>query len=136
MINIRCLSTMLQIKSNRPFHLDFFKRTVPAFAAAMMLMSCASTTPAVEMEPKSVAKQLNLSNCKVSVPLTQIEVVEFVKKWYSLPNPEKDPEWAEIVANQQPGDQLRMVTCEAGDPYFYALIRNGAVIYKFHPVLF
>jgi hypothetical protein len=101
--------------------------------ACLTLASCASAPWTPKMDSGSTARRLGLPDCNVSVPLSQSEIISFVKKWDNHPNPEAEPEWIAIVQNEQPGDQLRMVSCTVGDPYFYALIRNGAVLLKFHP---
>ncbi|WP_129588444.1 hypothetical protein [Solilutibacter silvestris] len=88
-----------------------------------------------KMEPRSASKRLGLTGCNVSVPLSQSEVLDTVKKWDNNPNPEQNQEWIKLIANQKSGDELRMVSCKVGDPYFYALFRNDAILYKFHPVI-
>ncbi|HJR75099.1 MAG TPA: hypothetical protein VJ806_15855 [Luteimonas sp.] len=131
---------MLQMKSNR-YRLSsvFFRHAGYAAVAGMAfaLAGCASAPTAVKMEPKSVAKQLGLQGCRVSVPLSQAEVISDAKRTGN-PNPEAYREWTEITANIQPGDQLRLVNClesrskDVGNPYYYALVRNDAIILKFH----
>lgn len=94
------------------------------------------------MEPKSIAKQLGLPYCRVSVPLSQSEVIEDAKRM-DIPDPETYVEWIEMKSNIQSGDQLRLVNClgtsrskYGGDPYHYVLIRNGKIISKFHIAFF
>jgi hypothetical protein len=94
---------------------------------------CASTPSMPRMETRSISKRLAVPNCRVSVPLSQSEVLSLVKRWDHHPNPQMEPEWIVIAANQQPGDELRMVSCRVGDPYFYALVRNDTILLKFHP---
>lgn len=103
-----------------------------------LVAACASAPTAVEMEPRSIAEQLGLPECRVSVPLSQSEVIEDAKR-IGNPNPEKYPAWIEMTSSIRPGDQLRLVNClkdsqykNVGDPYYYALIRNGKIISKFH----
>jgi len=62
------------------------------------------------MEPHSVAVRLGEPHCRVSVPLTQAEVLGEARHWGDS-NPEARPEWARIVADLRPEDQLRMVDC-------------------------
>jgi len=102
---------------------------------------CASSRPAVKMEPGSVATQLGVPGCRVSIPLSQSEVIEDAKRMGN-PNPEKYPEWIGMVASKQPGDQWRLVDClsasraaKVGDPYYYALIRDGKIVSRFHFLL-
>jgi len=90
------------------------------------------------MEPKSIAKQLGLPGCRVSIPLSQSEVIEDAKR-IGNPDLEKYPQWIEMTSNTRPGDQLRLVNClmagrsrKTGDVYYYVLIRNGKIISEFH----
>lgn len=92
----------------------------------------------LRMEPRSIAKRLGLPNCRISVPLSQSEVIEDAKR-IGNPNPEEYPDWIKMTENMRSGDQLRLVNCleasrskNVGDPYYYALIRNGTIISKFH----
>lgn len=104
-------------------------------AVALIFSGCDSSPNIARMEPPSVAQGLGLSDCQVSIPLSQGEVLGLVKKWDNHPNPEQSEEWIEMAARQRPGDQLRMVTCKAGPPYFYALVRENVILLRFHPVL-
>ncbi|WP_237642521.1 hypothetical protein [Stenotrophomonas panacihumi] len=64
------------------------------------------------------------------------EAVEIGKKWNLYPDLEKDSGWLEMLAMRRPTDELRLVSCSGGDPYFYALVRNDAVVSKYRlPVL-
>ena len=108
-----------------------------AFAAA----GCASSPTAVKTESASTARQLGFPGCQVSIPLSQSEVIEGVKRMGN-PTPKTYPEWIKLPASIQPGDQLRLVDClsasrsrNVGDPYYYALFRGGKVISEFHFVL-
>lgn len=93
-------------------------------------MGCATTTGPVRLEERSFADKLGLQNCEVSIPLSSSEAIEIGRKWEIYPNPEKDPEWIEMLSMQQQGDELRLISCSEGNPYFYALIRNGALIHR------
>jgi len=138
---IKYLSTMLQMRSiKHRLHKDSFgsREFVTAITIAFVVAGCTSAPATVRMEPKSIAKQLGLPDCRTSVPLSQSEVIEDAKR-IGAPNPEKYPEWIEMTSNIRPGDQLRLVNClrasrseNVGDPYYYALIRNGKIISKFH----
>ena len=86
------------------------------------------------MESASVAKRLGVPRCKVSVPMTQDEVLTSAKSWGD-PHAETRGEWAEILATTQPGDQLRLVDCVKADRhgvaagyYYYALFRGQAIV--------
>ena len=94
--------------------------------------SCTTTSEPVKMEARSFTKRLGLQGCRASIPLDPSEAVEIGRKWEIYPNPEKDPEWIEMNAMRQPGDELRLISCSSGDPYFYALIRNNSVVFKYH----
>jgi hypothetical protein len=100
-------------------------------AVALLVMGCVTTAGPVRFEDRSFADKIGLQHCRVSIPLSPSEAVELGRKLQIYPNPEKDPEWIRMVSTQQPGDELRLTSCGEGNPYFYALIRNGAVIYRY-----
>lgn len=117
---------------------DFFCRHIAlVITIALAVMGCASAPPShINMEGRSVANRLDLPSCRVSVPLSQTEVIENAKR-DGNPNPELNHEWIEMAAKIMPGDTLRLVKCEnSGDPYFYALFRKSRVISKFHSMIF
>ncbi|WP_426687236.1 hypothetical protein [Rhodanobacter ginsengiterrae] len=122
---------------NRHYFEQFLGRMglIVVITITLAVVGCASMPQVFKMEPRSIAKRLGLPNCRVSVPLSQSEVIDAVKRWDNYPNPEKNQEWIEITSNLVPGDQLRMVSCKVGDPYFYAMIRNDTILFKFHPVI-
>lgn len=104
-------------------------------ALSIMLAGCVSSDP-IKIESSSVAKRLGLKNCRISIPMSSGEAVEIGKKWHLYPDPETDQEWAKMAAMHQAGDELRLVSCSVGDPYFHALVRGDVVIYKYRlPVL-
>ncbi|WP_159097492.1 hypothetical protein [Stenotrophomonas sp. SAU14A_NAIMI4_5] len=86
---------------------------------------------ASEARDRSFADKLGLQKCQVSIPLSPSEAVEIGRKWEVYPDPEKDPDWMKMLSMQQSGDQLRLVSCSEGNPYFNALTRNGEVIYSY-----
>lgn len=111
---------------------------VTAITIAFAIVGCAPVPTTLRMEPRSIAKRLGLPNCRISVPLSQSEVIEDAKR-IGNPNPEEYPDWIKMTENMRSGDQLRLVNCleasrskNVGDPYYYALIRNGTIISKFH----
>lgn len=111
---------------------------LPAASIAFMIVGCAPGPATVKMEPKPIAMKLGVPDCMVSVPLSQSEVIEDAKRMGS-PNPEESPQWTGMVSSIRQGDQLRLVNClslsrskNVGDPYYYALIRDGKIISKFH----
>ena len=126
------------MRSNDLDHICFLRKHVRlaatvAVAVAVAASGCVSQSR-VKLEPSSTAKRLGLSGCSVSVPMTQPEVLDFVKRWDSHPNPEQAPDWLELTSKAQAGDEIRMISCKTGDPYFYALIRSNKIISRFHPV--
>jgi len=98
---------------------------------ALLIMGCATTAGPVRLEDRSFADKLGLQKCQVSMPLSSSEAVEIGRKWEIHPDPEKDPDWMKMLSTQQTGDQLRLISCSEGNPYFYALTRNGEVIYRY-----
>ena len=98
---------------------------------ALLVTGCATTAGPVRLEDRSFADKLGLKKCKVSIPLSTSEAVEIGRKWEIHPDPEKDPDWMKMLSMQQSGDQLRLISCSEGNPYFYALTRNGEVIYSY-----
>ena len=110
---------------------------ITAVAMAFVLAGCASTQSNVKTEPASVASRLGFPGCRVSVPLSQPEVIEGAKRMGN-PNPESYPEWIKMAASIRPGDQLRLLDClrasrsrDTGDRYYYALFRDGKVVREF-----
>ena len=95
-----------------------------------MVMGCTTATGPVRFEGRSVADRLGLQNCAVSIPLSPGDPAVIGRKWDMYPDLEKDPGWMRMLAMQRPGDELRLVSCRVGNPYFYALIRNDSVIYR------
>ena len=115
-----------------------FRGLVTAITIAFVVAGCTSDPATVRMEPKSIAQQLGLPGCRVSIPLSQPEVIDDAKR-IGNPDLEKYPEWIEMTSNIRPGDQLRLVNClmasrsrKVGDVYYYVLIRNGKIISEFH----
>ena len=133
--------TMLQMRSIKCRFRNAsaaFRGFVTAATIAFVVAGCVSAPAKVKMEPKLIAKHLGLPDCRVSVPLSQSEVIEDAKR-VGTPYPEKYLEWIKMTTTMQPGDQLRLVNClrasrhkNVGDPYYYALIRNRKIISKFH----
>lgn len=87
------------------------------------------------MEPHSVAKRLGEPDCRVSIPLTQEEVLAEARRWGD-PNPEARPEWAKILAELRPGDQLQMVDCvRAKHNFYFAHVRNDAIVTRMYTAI-
>lgn len=110
-----------------------------ASLVAIAVAGCSSVPRSLNFESRSVAHRLGFSGCQVSVPLSPSEVIENSKR-SGNPNPEGNPEWIKMAAGIKPGDQVRLVNClgvtGVGDSYFYALLRNEAIVLKFHPMIF
>jgi hypothetical protein len=116
---------------------------IAAIGISIVLVGCTSSAlTTARMGPNTVAKQLGFPGCRVSIPLSQSEVIEDAKA-IGNPRPEEDPEWVAITKNAQPGDELRVVDClkagrssRASGTYFYVLIRNNQIIRKFYVGMF
>ncbi|MGO4701178.1 hypothetical protein [Dyella sp. 2RAB6] len=109
-----------------------------ALTIIFAVAGCASTPPTVEMEPSSIARKLGVPSCRVSVPLSQSEVIQDAKRMGN-PRPESHPEWSGMIASIRLGDQLRLVDClrasrsaRVDDLYYYALIRDDRIVSAFH----
>jgi hypothetical protein len=109
---------------------------VLAVAATFVASGCVHTNDGPRYASASVAKRLGVPHCRVSLPISQSEVLLNAKRDGDA-HPETREEWAKIVATSRPGDELRKVVCivhgyhgDAGDMYF-GLFRDGALIDKF-----
>lgn len=102
---------------------------------ALVLAGCAHMPDVFQMEPRSAAKQLGMPSCRVSVPMSESSIVEILRRWDNVENPQDNPEWVAITSNRKPEDQIRMFSCKAGSPYFYALVRNGKILFEYHPLI-
>ena len=127
-LNIKAPLTMHQTISGRGFTTISSQLLI---AMAFAISGCASAPPPVKLEPKLVAQSIGFPNCDISVPLTQAEWAELGRKVAIYPNPAEDPEWARLVAFQQPGDELRRVSCRDTNIHSYVLVRKGEVVFKF-----
>lgn len=129
----------MKFDNNQLWHRFPLRWALLSCISVVAVMSCASASKGVKFETASVASRLGLPNCDVSVALSPSEVIENSKR-SGNPSPEKNGEWIKMVASLQSGDQMRLVNCLGvkgiGDPYYYALFRNGEIILKFHPMIF
>lgn len=107
---------------------------VVALVMAVYVVGCASSGP--KMESASVAKRLGVSGCKVSVPMSEKEVLVSARDWGD-PHLETRNEWTELLAASRAGDELRLVDCIKPDKdgvafgyYYYALFRNQTIVAK------
>jgi len=103
------------------------RAALATLAATIFYGGCANSGANLKMEPHSFAKRLGEPHCRVSIPLTQTEVLGEARRWGD-PNPEARPEWVTIVAEIRPGDQLRMVDCVRSKHNFYFAHFRGDVI--------
>lgn len=108
--------------------------SVLVLAVIFTVTGCATSPEVIPTEPRSIAKRLGFSGCRVSVPLSQEEVIEIGRKWEIYTTPEVDPEWHRLVAAQQSGDQLRLIDCKGAPRSFYALFRGDAIVLRYYPL--
>ncbi len=105
----------------------------------IFVAGCVSAPSGLKFEPSSLADKMGLHGCAVSIPLSSDKVINDSKR-SGNPRPEDDGEWIKIAAELRDGDQLRLINCAGvkgiGDVVYYALVRNNAVILKFHPMIF
>ncbi len=111
-----------------------------ALAATFGVAGCTHAYDGPKNAPASVAERLGVPGCRVSVPMSQAEVLANAKR-DGDPHTEGREEWLKIVATSHPGDELRKVAClksgrygSAGDMYF-GLFRNGAMIAKLNYII-
>lgn len=105
---------------------------VLALSLPFVVAGCLASLDPVKMESRSFGKKVGLPGCRVTVALSVEEIMEISRKWRLYPESESDPKWIEMNSLRQPGDELRLVSCDVGDPYFYALIRDNKVIFRYH----
>ena len=113
---------------------------IPATVALLGVAACVSHQASLRMEPKSVARQLGVANCRVSAPVTQEEMLRQARL-DGIPEPETRQEWTDMVARIQPGDQLRVVNCVAMGSqglavgnYCYALFRGSKAVVTLYDI--
>ncbi len=80
-----------------------------ALVATLALGGCAHTA-LPQMEPARIASEFGFPKCRVSVPLTENEVLENARLT-GVSAPETQTDWAEVKAARRGGDQLRLVSC-------------------------
>jgi hypothetical protein len=83
---------------------------------------------------KALAAQLGYEGCKVSKPLSKLEIMARDMSGVNGAS-RAHPDWDEIVAQYKSGDQVYWVDCRRVDPSrlvagtsLYVLVRDGAVI--------
>ena len=105
------------------------------FPAALLVgLCCDGPTVARAEKPAAVAARLGFDGCKLSKPLT---IAEVMAKDMSGGNgaSRAHPDWDELIARRQSGDQVYFVDCRRVDlsnilagTSLYILVRAGAVI--------
>ncbi|MCC4589965.1 hypothetical protein LL974_02320 [Xanthomonas campestris pv. cannae] len=115
---------------------------------AMFLSSgCAHSTASQKLDRSSgidlslVAKRYGVPSCQVSFPMTQEQALASIAS-DGAPSPESRPDWMDMSATIEQGDQLRRVVCLtkgynglAAGNIFYAVYRDGAIVAEMHPVI-
>jgi hypothetical protein len=105
------------------------------FSACTLLVACASSGWGVQMEPRSVSKRLGEPDCRVSIPLSQAEVLDLAGRW-GHPITASRPEWKKMVAEFEPEDQLRLIDCvKAKHNYYFAHIHDDSIITKMYTAI-
>jgi hypothetical protein len=106
-------------------------RTLVSSLLASLIFSGFSTASNAD---KALAAQLGYEGCKVSKPLTKLEVMGRDMSGGNGAS-RAHPDWDEIVAQYKSGDQVYFVDCRRVDPSriaagttLYVLVRDGAVI--------
>ena len=120
-----------------------FRIRLTGLIASALVLSCAhsSGVPKVDRtfkyQPTELQERVGLPPCKVSVPLTQDEALE-VARLGGAPNLDQRPDWSEMIATMETGDQLRYVWCiprGRGGVVFFALYRGDTMIRQLHTVM-
>jgi hypothetical protein len=100
-------------------------------AATLSLAACVhSALP--RMESARVASEVGFPKCRVSVPLTEEEVL-VTARLTGISAPETQADWPEMKAAYRAGDQLRFVSCVSGKGIgspgysFFGLFRGSRV---------
>lgn len=103
---------------------------------AMLVFGCAHQ-PIVgpKLESSAVAREFELSGCKISVPMSHDEVLVFADKMGN-PNLATFPEWTQAISLLQSGDQLRHVYCPKNGDNFFGVFRESSVLFKFGSMLY
>lgn len=116
-------------------------------AVTVVVAACARSDGFPKLDRSStlnlsaIARRYHVLHCKVSVPLSQDEVLRVVRS-QGIPHPEDRQDWKEISKGIKPGDQLRQVICltkgptgvAAGD-VFFGLFRDRKMISEMHTII-
>lgn len=104
------------------------------------VVGCAHTADGPRTESAAVAKEVGFPNCRVSVPLSEGEVLTYALRT-GIPDPEAQSDWTKARAAFRPGDQFRLVTCISGRRIgapgysFFGLFRGKNVVLEMFQVI-
>jgi hypothetical protein len=98
----------------------------------LLLTGCVTSPGIVPEEGRWFTKRLGLPGCRASLPMSQDDVAEFGERWGFDQTMETDPEWIRLNEMRRPGEELRSIFCNEGEPNFYALIRGNNVVFRYH----
>ena len=105
-----------------------------------LVAGCAHTSVGPRMEPAYVAIEVGFPKCRVSVPLSQDEVLANARLTGVL-DPEAQNDWAQMKAAYRPGNQFRLVSCVSGQRVgapgysFFGLFRGNSVVLQMFQVI-
>jgi hypothetical protein len=112
-----------------------------ASVIALATAACATSTSDLRSASRSYATRFGYPGCDVSVPLSQEQAIKQAKR-DGAPDPESRRDWRAMIEQIRPGDSLRLIDClraskagRMGDPYFYAVFRDGKIVAKFNSVI-
>jgi hypothetical protein len=115
-------------------------RTALVMAATLSLVAGCAHTAGPRMEPAHVANEVGFPKCRVSVPLSQADVLQNARLT-GVPSPETHIDWAKLRAAYRVGDQFRFVSCASGKHVgapgysFFGLFRGNSVALQMFQVI-
>jgi len=114
--------------------------TALVIAATLSLVVGFAHTAGPRMEPAHVANEVGFPKCRVSVPLSQDEVLANARLT-GVPAPETQIDWAKMKAAYRSGDHFRFVSCVSGKRVgapgysFFGLFRGNSVALQMFQVI-
>ena len=108
-------------------------------ATLSLITGCAHTT-GPRMEPSHVADEVGFPKCRVSVPLSQDEVLANARLT-GVSAPETQVDWTRMKATYRLGDRLRFVSCVSGKHLgapgysFFGLFRGNSVALQMFQII-
>ena len=114
--------------------------TTLIIAATLSLVVGCAHNVGPRMEPAHVANEVGFPKCRVSVPLSQDEVLENARL-SGVPAPETQIDWAKMKAAYRLGDQFRFVSCVSGKHVgapgysFFGIFRGNSVALQMFQVI-